>query len=143
MPLLQSPVQLLLAREWRAVPGASDLEIRRLLGVLPFDPPSIYVDFLKATNGGEGELNLQPQWFNLFDVDFAIQLWNDPNYQLNYPRHFFFGSNGGLESIAMNMTEARPWPIVAIDPNAGLESSVTIASNFVEFLEQVGVRSPK
>ena len=143
MPPAPSTISMLLAREWRAIPGASDAEIQRLTRTLPFSPPSGYIELLKATNGGEGELSLQPLWFNLFDVDFAIQLWDDSNYRLNYPDHFFFGSNGGLESIAMNMTEPSPWPIVAIDPVAGLESSTTIATSFEEFLEQVGVRSPE
>ena len=121
------PVQALLPRKWRALPGATASDIARLLTILPFEPPSSYLELLRATNGGEGELNLQPLWFSLFDVDFAIHLWNEPDYRQEYPGHFFFGSNGGLESIALKMI-GEPWPVVSIDTVAGLKSSLIIAN---------------
>jgi hypothetical protein len=136
-----SPAMAVFSREWRPAPGAAPEEIDRLVQALPFTLPGDYVAFLRLTNGGEGEFALAPLWFQLFDVACAIEMWNSPHHRKYYPRHFFFGSNGGLESIAMDMTGVAPWPVVMLDLVAGLESSVTIAPSFTDFLSHVGVRS--
>lgn len=46
---------------------------------------------------------LSPLWFQLFDVEFAIALAEDASYREAFPGLFFFGSSGGLESIAFDM----------------------------------------
>jgi hypothetical protein len=102
-------------REWRAKQGASGTEIEALLGALPFQPPPEYIALLRLSNGGEGELALRPLWFQLFDVAFSIQLWQDQHHRNEYPNLFFFGSNGGLEFIAFDMSRTQPWPIVMLD----------------------------
>lgn len=136
------PVTELLSKhgcEWRKVEGATPPQITELLGALPFEPPAEYLEFLRYSNGGEGELALEPLWFQLFDVAFTIQLWQDENYRREYPNLFFFGSNGGLESIAIDISYSKPWPIVMIDCIAGLESAIHISSNIEAFIEKVGL----
>ena len=128
-------------REWRQVDGASEQEISMLRSELPFDPPLEYLEFLRYSNGGEGELALEPLWFQLFDVSFAIKLWKDESYRDEYPDLFFFGSNGGMESIAFDMSQPSPWPIVMVDCVAGLESLVKISENFNDFIDKVGVNA--
>ena len=127
-------------REWRRVEGAFPSEIAELQSVLPFDPPAEYLEFLRYSNGGEGELSLEPLWFQLFDVAFAIQLWRDENYRREYPDLFFFGSNGGLESIAFDMSNPKPWPVVTVDCIAGLDSAHRISSSVEKFIGRVGLR---
>jgi hypothetical protein len=127
-------------REWRKVDGASQPHIAELKSALPFEPPAEYIEFLQYSNGGEGELALEPLWFQLFDVAFAIQSWRDDNYRREYPDLFFFGSNGGLESIAFDMSCSKPWPIVMVDCIAGLDSARRISRSIEEFIERVGLR---
>lgn len=127
-------------REWRKVDGASLPHIAELKSALPFEPPAEYVEFLRYSNGGEGELALEPLWFQLFDVAYAIQLWRDDNYRREYPDLFFFGSNGGLESIAIDMSCPQPWPIVMVDCIAGLDSARRVSCSIEEFIERVGLR---
>lgn len=128
-------------RQWRKVDGASQPQVAELISALPFESPAEYLEFLRYSNGGEGELALEPLWFQLFDVAFAIQLWQDENYRREYPNLFFFGSNGGLESIAFDMSNPRPWPIVMVDCIAGLESARRISGSIEEFIERVGLRA--
>lgn len=128
-------------REWRKVDGASQHQIAELFSALPFEPPAEYLEFLRYSNGGEGELALEPLWFQLFDVAFAIQLWQDENYRREYPELFFFGSNGGLESIAFDMSSPKPWPIIMVDCIAGLDSARRISGSIEEFIERVGLRA--
>jgi hypothetical protein len=129
------------SREWRKVEGASEQEIASLRKVLPFEPPDEYLEFLRFSNGGEGELALDPLWFQLFEVAFALQLWQDQNYRNEYPDLYFFGSNGGGESIAFDMSQPEPWPIVMIDCIAGLESARRISLNIQSFIQKVGIRA--
>lgn len=128
-------------REWRRVDGASPAEIAELRSFLTFDPPAEYLELLTFSNGGEGELSLEPLWFELFDIAFAIQLWRDERYRTEYPDLFFFGSNGGLESIAFDMSARRPWPIVMVDCIAGLDSAREIAPSITNFIERLGLRA--
>lgn len=128
-------------REWRKVNGASEQQIAELQWALPFEPPAEYLAFLRYSNGGEGELALEPLWFQLFDVAFAIQLWQDEYSRRQYPDFFFFGSNGGLESIAFDTSRPPPWPVVMVDCVAGIESARRVASSIKDFIENVGLRA--
>ncbi|OAI18212.1 hypothetical protein A1359_05175 [Methylomonas lenta] len=127
-------------REWRKVDGASLSHIVELNSALPFEPPVEYIELLRYSNGGEGELALEPLWFQLFDVAFAIQLWRDENYRKEYPDLFFFSSNGGLESIAFDMGCRKPSPIVMVDCIAGLDSACRVSRSIEKFIERVGLR---
>jgi hypothetical protein len=53
----------------------------------------------------------------------------------------FFGSNGGLESIAFDLRVGPPWPIVMIDQIAGPESAKEIAANMGAFIEAIGIEA--
>jgi hypothetical protein len=126
-------------RKWKGAAPASEVEIKALENVLGVSLPSEYVELLQLNNGGEGELALAPLWFQLFDVRWAIALATDEFYKAEFPDIFFFGGNGGLESIGFDMREQQPWPIVAIDCIAGLDSLVTISANIGDFIEAIGI----
>jgi len=128
-------------REWTGNPPATAEEIAALRQELPFELPLEYVEFLEVCNGGEGELALPPLWFQLYDTKFAIELRRNRDYRLNFPDLFFFGSNGGLESIAIDMRAKGQWPIVMVDCIAGMSSAKQISANLRQFIEAVGVRS--
>jgi len=126
-------------REWEGAAPATETEIRALEHVLGARLPSEYVELLRLNNGGEGELALSPLWFQLFDVESVITRASDEFYKTEFPGIFFFGGNGGLESIGFDMRGTQPWPIVAIDCIAGLDSLVTISANISEFIEAIGI----
>ncbi|WP_284620729.1 SMI1/KNR4 family protein [Aquabacterium humicola] len=134
-----SPAERVLLRSWRAAQGASPEDIARLSEALPFTPPSDYIELLTRTNGGEGELAAAPGWFQLFEVEFALSLWSDAFYRTEYPSYYFFGSNGGLESLALVIDGPTKGSVVAVDTIAGDESAILVASEFTEFLDLVGV----
>jgi hypothetical protein len=51
----------------------------------------------------------------------------------------FFGSNGGIESIACDLSAGQPWPVVMIDQIAGPDSATEIAPNMAAFIEAIGL----
>jgi SMI1 / KNR4 family (SUKH-1) len=127
-------------RRWKGAAPASEVEIRSLENVLGISLPSEYGELLRLNNGGEGELALAPLRFQLFEVRWAITLASDEFYKAQFPDILFFGGNGGLESIGFDMREKhQPWPIVAIDCIAGLDSLVTISANISDFIEAIGI----
>jgi len=126
-------------RRWTRNAPATDCELAQLRAELPFQVPSEYIEFLRVCNGGEGELALPPLWFQLFDTTFALELWRNDHYRRNFPALFFFGGNGGLESIAIDLRVPDRYPIVMVDCIAGLESAKEIARNMREFIEAIGL----
>jgi hypothetical protein len=103
----------------------------------------VLLDLLRFSNGGEGPVALPPLVFVLDDVDFIIDCLKAPSTAQLYPGLLFFGSNGGLERIGFDTRGAAPpWPVVMMDPVAGVESVVTIARDIEEFIQSVGVDSP-
>jgi len=123
-------------RRWAANALATGEEIAQLLDELPFSPPEEYIELLRVCNGGEGELALHPLRFQLYDTKFAIELWKNEDYRPGFADLFFFGSNGGTESIAIDL---KAWRIVMVDCMAGPDSAEEIASNMRDFIDAVGL----
>jgi hypothetical protein len=95
-----------------------------------------------SATGGEGPLALLPLWFQLYAVKDCIDLCHANQHVLeNFPTFMFFGSNGGLESIAFDLRVGPPWPIVMIDQIAGPESAKEIAPNMGAFIEAIGIEA--
>jgi hypothetical protein len=131
-------------RVWHGQPGASEADLSRLSAQSSVPVPPLLLELLRFSNGGEGPLALPPLRFVLDDVDFILSNLVAPNMREAYPGMLFFGSNGGLESIAFDTRGAGPpWPIVMLDQVAGNESAVTIARDLEEFLKAVGLEAPE
>jgi SMI1 / KNR4 family (SUKH-1) len=129
-------------REWNAKPPASEIEIALLESRARAKLPPEYLDLLRFSNGGEGPLNLPPLWFQLYAVNDCIELCHGDGWVLKeFPNFIFFGSNGGLESIAFDLRIGPPWPIVMIDQIAGPESAKEVAPNMATFVEAIGLES--
>ena len=129
------------ARKWVGLPPATENEIAELKKAVGYELPLGYLDLLRESNGGDGELALSPLWFQLWDIAFAIQMATDDFYRSEFDGLFFFGSNGGLESIAFDMRGPLPWPIVMVDCIAGIETAEHVASSIDEFIEAIGLSS--
>jgi len=129
-------------REWQANAPASEAEIKLLESRARAKLPAEYIELLRFSNGGEGPLALPPLWFQLYAVDDCIELCHTNRHALEqFPSFMFFGSNGGLESIAFDLRTGPPWPIVTIDQIAGQESAREIAPNMAAFIEAIGLES--
>jgi len=84
----------------------------------------------------------KPLWFQLYATNDCIDLCHSNQQVLEqFPTFMFFGSNGGLESIAFDLRVGPPWPIVMIDQIAGPESAEEIAPNMASFIEVVGLEA--
>jgi hypothetical protein len=124
-------------RKWKRSLPATEAEISQLLASTEFAWPDEFLDLLRFSNGGEGELALPPLWFVLDPIENIISLRKHEFYLEVFPAFLFFGGNGGLEMIAFNL-DKRPYPIVMIDPIAGTESAVEISPNVTEFINAIG-----
>jgi hypothetical protein len=129
-------------RTWYAVAGAAQADVERLAAASPVSLPQSLLTLLLASNGGEGPVALPPQVFVLDAAESIIEGIQDEETRANYPGFLFFGGNGGLERIALDLrTGSSPWPVVTLDPAAGPESAEQIAADFDSFLAAVGFES--
>jgi hypothetical protein len=79
-------------------------------------------------------------WFQLYPVNDCIDLCHsNQNILEQFPTFIFFGSNGGLESLAFDLRVGPPWRIVMIDQIAGPDSARVIAPNMGAFIEAIGL----
>lgn len=126
-------------RTWHGVEGASSADVQRLVTASPVPLPERLLALLQVSNGGEGPVALPPLVFVLDDVDSIILGIKDEETCESCHGFVFFGGNGGLERIALDVRgSSPPWPIVMLDPIAGPESAQRIAEDFERFLDAVG-----
>lgn len=123
-------------RQWTGFPPATDAELEKLRHAIDVDFPLLFLDLLRFSNGGEGELALPPLLFCLDSIDEIIEMNQDEFYASKFPEFLFFGGNGGLELIAFDLKKA-PFPIVMVDPVSGEDSVIRIASSFDEFIKRL------
>ena len=128
-------------REWRGEAPATEADIALLESKANRQLPREYLELLRFSNGGEGPLALPPLWFQLYAVKDCIALCLNQETLQRFPSFMFFGSNGGLESIAFDLREGPPWRIVMVDQIAGTESAEEIAPNIGAFIEAIGMES--
>ena len=122
---------------WLGAPGIAEEQLQELVRKFP-ELPAEYLELLRVNNGGEGELNLPPRWFQLYDAQTVMEIASMEITEL-HPGFIFFGSNGGLETIAFNIRGTAPWPVVMLDTVAGPDSAVQIAQSVGEFIQAIGV----
>jgi hypothetical protein len=122
-------------RNWTRSRPATESEIADLVRSVDFDWPAEYLDLLRFSNGGEGELALPAMWLQLYAASTVIEMGNEDFYQSEFPDHLFFASNGGVEMIAFDRSKKL---IVMIDPISGPESAVEIAQNMDRFINAIG-----
>lgn len=127
-------------RTWHAVPGAAEAQVQRLAALVAVPLPAELLDLLRFSNGGEGELALPPYWFVLDPVEEIIRALWEPLDPAQYRGFVFVGGSGGMELIALDCRRGvEPWPVVSIDPIAGLESATPVAPDFRSFVAALGV----
>ncbi len=125
-------------RNWDGLLPASEAEIEELVNSVKFELPQEFLDLLRFSKGGEGNIALLPLIFCLNKIQEIINLVNDEFYQSQFPDFLFFGGNGGLKMIAFDLRKT-PYPIAMIDPIADEESAIEIAPNIAEFINAIGL----
>jgi len=107
---------------------------------MPFELPDLYIEFLFATNGGEGDLGVQPGWLELWAAEDVSS--HNRGYEVaeSLPGLFGFGSNGAGELLAFDIRGVKPWPIVMVPfIPMQLDDAIQIAGSFEEFSAFIGV----
>jgi hypothetical protein len=119
---------------WSTELPATEAAIQDLVSKSPYELPSDYLEFLRASNGWEGEISIDPGWLamwkaeqvNEFNVGYEVPRWA--------PGFWGFGSNGGGEILAFDFRISPPavvmLPMIGLDP----EEVILISANFAEFL---------
>ncbi len=124
---------------WLPVDPASEVALERLQEKGPLRLPPEYIDQLAASDGGEGDLGVQPGWIVLWPADEVLA--HNAGYSVSefLPGFFGFGSNGGGELLAFDIRGSEPYPIVMV-PVIPMEvgEAVRIASSFGELRNQIG-----
>ena len=126
---------------WRFANPASDAAIAALRAAVPTSLPDSYFAFLRVTNGGEGDLGVDPGWFAPWRAEDV--LINNRAYQVGKfaPGLFGFGSNGGGECLGFDLRGAGAGRIVMVPfIGMGVRESVVIAENFDQFALFISVR---
>ena len=125
--------------DWDRKPPAEGSTVSKLAVEAGCELPKDYLAFLRHSNGGEGELGVEPGWFQLWEAENVIQFGLEYEVPKYAPGFFAIGSNGGGEILAFDSRTDSVWPVVAL-PCIGLEAdeAMTVSPNFAEFVAQMG-----
>ncbi len=125
--------------KWDREAPAEHEAIHRLVAEALVDLPEEYLTLLRHSNGGEGELGVEPGWFQLWPTEKVIEYNNDYEVAENVPGSFGFGSSGGGEMLAFDMRDGKPWKIVMIPFIVmQIEDAIVIADDFGAFVQSMG-----
>ncbi len=130
------------AAKWQREPPAEEHELQKLIEQCGIELPNAYLDLLRYSNGGEGELGIEPGWFQLWPVEEVIALNQSYEVQTNIPAFWGFGSSGGGELLAFDVRTSKSVkvfmiPFIPMDE----KEAVKIADDFESFVKEMGRRS--
>lgn len=125
--------------EWTREGPADRRAIEQLAAALPALPVD-YLAFLRLSNGGEGELGVEPGWFQLWPAEDVPSLNRDYAIPEFLPAYIGFGSSGGGELLAFAPTgEIVMVPFIPMNTS---EARV-IAASFRQLAALFGRRAPE
>lgn len=126
---------------WRsgapAAPEVVEMLAQRYPGL-----PAEYLAFLRAEDGSEGDLGVEPGWVQLWpaaDVPVRNEVYEVAEW---LPGFLGFGSNGGGELLAFD-TRTEPWRICMV-PFIPMEEAeaIEIAPDFAALARLFGMSPP-
>ena len=124
---------------WDTKEPAKHESIKSLVANVGKDLPSEYLALLRYSDGGEGNLDIDPGWLQLWSSEEVLE--HNRGYEIaeNMPGFFGFGSSGGGELLAFDTRFGKPWKVVMIPfiPMSAKEAIVT-AKDFEEFIQAIG-----
>ncbi len=127
------------ARDWQRFSPAKPESLRVLKDASEIELPDDYLAFLSQTDGGEGELPVQPFWFQIWPSEKVVEYNDGYEVKKNLPDFFGFGSSGGGELLAFDARQGKPWKIVAV-PFIPMEAkeAILIGKDFLSFARLMG-----
>lgn len=124
---------------WSDKSPSSETSLQNLLADSKLNLPKAYLDYLRESNGGEGDISISPYWLQLWKAEEVIK--NNEDYEVKeyVPNFFVIGSSGGGEMIAFKINEPNKWSVYSI-PFIPMEedAAIMIAKNFEEFSKAIG-----
>src|SRR5262245_6162927 len=112
--------------KWMPAAAASEDSIARLVGSVAFELPLDYLEFLRVSNGGCGNIPVDPWCFDsLWTAEELVGCNRDYEVAEYCPGFFGIGSSGGGEMFAFDMRKTQPWPVVHI-PFIGMEPAAAL-----------------
>jgi hypothetical protein len=124
---------------WQRAQPASSTAISQLTSAVKLELPDDYLTFLRHSNGGEGELGIDPGWFQIWAAEDVVGLNAGYEVAANVPGYLAFGSSLGGDLLAFDTRGYKPWPVVMV-PCIGMEpdSVQQIADEFAKFAQSLG-----
>jgi hypothetical protein len=129
---------------WYRHAPASEEAIQALIRETGLDFPEEYLSLLRYSNGGEGELAVQPLWFVIFPVENVVKRNQGLEIAKWLPGYVAFRSSGGGCSLLFNTRENRPWKVYWAD-DIGMDEEHVFEStpDFAAFIKAMGRPSPE
>jgi hypothetical protein len=125
-------------------PAATEEAIENLITNAGVKLPTDYLDFLRFANGGEGDLGIQPWYFQVWAAEEVIE--NNRNYSIPefLPGFLGFGTNLGGELLAFDVRREGERRVFMIPMIPMSESDAEeIAPDFETFAMVCGIAPPK
>jgi SMI1 / KNR4 family (SUKH-1) len=106
--------------------------------------PEDYFAFLARSDGAEGDLGVEPGWFQVWPAADAAAFSSEYQVPEYLPGFFAFGGNGGGELFVLTLSPPDGSQPVLMVPAIGMEPSslIQVASSFAEFTTHMGQVSP-
>ena len=126
---------------WRPAAPAGELALKTLRDQATVRLPTAYLQQLATSNGGEGDLGVDPGWIVFWPAEEVLSLNTTYSLPEFLPGFFGFGSNGGGELLAFDVRGEEPYPVamvpfIPLDPR----EAVQIAGSFDEIRDSIGKR---
>lgn len=123
-------------RQWSCEVGAAAAALEQLRCDAPVILPEELFAFYAVSNGGEGELEIQPGWFALWCAQDIVSLNVEYAVDSEYPGYFGFGSNGGGELLAFEVVNGGCGRVAMLAFIGG--EPIVIADSFSQFIMSIG-----
>jgi SMI1/KNR4 family protein SUKH-1 len=128
---------------WRPVAPASREALAHLVANRPLDLPTAYLDLLSLSNGGEGDLGVEPEWISIWPAEEVLARNSEYDISRNAPGLLGFATNGGGELLAFDARSGPPYPVVTIPFIAmDLRDAKTVATDFLALISAIGSSKP-
>jgi hypothetical protein len=125
--------------DWERESPANPDVVQKLVNEAQIELPDEYLELLHYSNGGEGNLAVEPGWFQIWPAENVIEFNKGYEVQKNLPGFFAFGSSGGGEMLVLDTREGLPFKVVMVPfIPMKVELAKIITENFIEFVTAMG-----
>ena len=130
---------LLKDARWNTRQPASPAVVDELAHASKRQLPEAYLALLLYSDGGEGELSVEPGWLQLWPAAEVMKYNKIYEVDKALPHFFGFGSNGGGELLAFDLRDRGSCRVAMIPFVPMTESeAIVIAENFEAFVRAIG-----